>query len=442
MHFENCLIIMIEHPPLKKEQSLQNTIAVMQRDDMRQLLLEANDNYWYWTDVKYRPRPGGISAEDLWTAIKLNRSAQSRMVWQKYKLTACITNKMQRQCHYFDMNFGGSWVNSSIVPNDDKNWYLISSLMEEAISSSQMEGASTTRKVAKDMLRKKISPRSRSEQMIANNYASIRFIAEHKGDDLSPELLLKVHSLMTHNTLDSADNEGRFRTSNDVVVGNDVTGEIVHIPPSYSDIPQFVKDLCQFANSDDAEWFIHPIIKAVIIHFMVGFVHPFVDGNGRTARALFYWYMLKKGYWLTEYLSISRVIYKSKASYERSYLYSELDEGDLSYFITYHLRTLETAFSEFQTYLNKKRIQKQLRSNYFVDYGVNERQSVIISLIQDNPKMVFTVKEVENRFGISQPTARLDLEGLVEKGFLSKVPVNKVKHNYIKSLQFDDLIIT
>lgn len=46
---------------------------------------------------------------------------------------------------------------------------------------------------------------------------------------------------------------------------------------------------------------------------MIAYMHPFVDGNGRTARALFYWYMLKSGYWLTEYLSISRVIAKSKS---------------------------------------------------------------------------------------------------------------------------------
>ncbi|MCQ2273995.1 MAG: Fic family protein [Bacteroidales bacterium] len=431
---------MIEQPPQKKKQSLQRSVAIMQRDDVRRLLLEANSNYWYWTDVKYRPRPADISAEDLWAAIKISRSMQSRTVWQKYRLTACITDRMQKLCYDFDMNYGGSWVDGSAAPSDDRNWYLVSSLMEEAISSSQMEGASTTRKVAKDMLRKKISPRSRSEQMIANNYESIQFISEHKGDDLSPELLLKVHSLMTHNTLDSADDEGRFRTTDDVVVGNEITGEIVHTPPPHADIPQFVEDLCQFANNDDTEGFIHPIIKAVVIHFMVAFVHPFVDGNGRTARALFYWYMLKKGYWLTEYLSISRVIYKSKASYEKSYLYTELDGGDLGYFITYHLRTLELAFTEFQNYLNRKRAQRKSNSNYIIDYGINERQAAVISWIQDNPKMVLTVKEIETRFGISQPTARMDLEGLVEKAFLTKVPVNKVKNNYIKSPMFDNLL--
>lgn len=423
-----------------EEQSQQKALEIYRRDDARQLISEANDNYWYWSDVKYRSRQTGISANDLWAAIKLSRFAQSRVIWKDYGLSMFITNKMQQQCHFFDMNFGGTWGSSSVIPNEDRTQYLISSLMEEAISSSQMEGASTTRKVAKEMLRKKISPRSRSEQMIFNNYTSIRFITEHTEEDLSPELLLHIHYLMTHQTLDSSEDEGRFRTSDDIVVGNELTGKIVHTPPTYTEIPLFVDELCKFANNENDDNFIHPIIKAIVIHFMVAYVHPFVDGNGRTARALFYWYMLKKGYWLTEYLSISRVIYKRKASYEKSYLYTESDGGDMGYFITYNLRVLELAFKELQSYISRKIAQRQGNTNYIINNGVNERQAAIMSLFRNNPNMAITVKEVENRFGISQPTARLDLEGLVEKGFLTKVPVNKVKSNYVKSERFDSLI--
>ena len=70
------------------------------------------------------------------------------------------------------MNFGGSWGASKIFPNDrtTQELYLISSIMEEAIASSQMEGAATTREAANDMLRKKISPKDKSQRMILNNY--------------------------------------------------------------------------------------------------------------------------------------------------------------------------------------------------------------------------------------------------------------------------------
>ena len=259
---------MIEQPPVIHDEALAKAIDLLFNHDFQALADEANENYWFWSEAKYKKRPSNVSAEELWAMIKLSRMAIRIFEWKSYGINVTMTNKMQRLCHEFDMNFGGSWGNNSLIPNEDKEQYLISSLMEEAISSSQMEGASTTRKVAKDMLRKQISPRSRSEQMIANNYASIQFITSHKTDDLTPELLLHIHQLMTNKTLEKTEDEGCFRTNDDVVVENSITHEVVHTPPSYKDIPTFVEELCRFANNDDKNIFIHPIIKAIIIHFL------------------------------------------------------------------------------------------------------------------------------------------------------------------------------
>jgi len=335
------------------------------------------------------------------------------------------------------MNFGGSWENSAIIPSEDRERYLISSLMEEAISSSQMEGAATTRRVAKEMLRKSISPHNKSEQMIVNNYEGIRFIAEHKDDKMSMELLLKIHSKMTAKTLNDSTNEGKFRQNNDIVVIDGITNEIVHTPPSYKEIPDFINRICEFANNEAKDVFIHPIIKAIIIHFLLAYLHPFVDGNGRTARALFYWYMLKNGYWLTEYLSISRIIYASKRQYEKAYLYVETDDYDLGYFVTYHLKVLSLAFKKLQDYIQRKIYQRQNSINLLKLGSINERQAIILSLYRDNPKMIMTVKEVENRFSVSHTTAKSDLDGLVSQQFLKKIPINKVKFSYIKGELFD-----
>ena len=276
--------------------------------------------------------------------------------------------------------------------------------------------------------------------MIYNNYNSIRFIVEHKNEPLTSELLLKVHSLMTYKTLEDPRDEGRFRTDDEVVVENGITHEVVHTPPPHEDIPNFAEELCIFFNGDESKSFIHPIVKAIIIHFMVAYVHPFVDGNGRTARALFYWYMLKNGYWLTEYLSISRIIYRSKTSYEKSYLYTEKDDNDMSYFIAYNLRVLDLAFKELKLYIERKIKQKKNAINYLKSGGINERQAAILSLIDNEPHAILTVKEVQNRFSVSHPTAKSDLQELVNKGFLNKIQVNKKMSNYVKSERFDSLI--
>lgn len=431
---------MIEAAPKMNSELTAKAIALLEKSTINSLVNEINESYLYWSEVKYKTLPEGLLPMELWACVKLSRMLQRVSVWNKYGISFTMTNQIQRLCHNFDMNFGGSWGSNSIIPANNKEQYLISSLMEEAISSSQMEGASTTRKVAKEMLRKSISPRSRSEQMIFNNYNSIRFIVENKEKSLTPELLLKVHSLMTYRTLENQEDEGRFRDNDEVVVENSITHEVVHTPPCFTEIPQFVDSLCKFFNEDKDKVFIHPIIRAIIIHFMIAYIHPFVDGNGRTARALFYWHMLKKGYWLTEYLSISRVIYKSKATYEKAYLYAEADENDIGYFISYNLRVLDLAFKDLQHYIEMKISQKQQTSDYLKLGNINERQAIILSLFSNNSKTVLTIKELQNRFAISHPTAKLDIDSLVERGFLQKIPVNKVKFNYIKGEKFDSLI--
>lgn len=409
-------------------------------DDMQALVAQISDGYEYWDTVKYKKVPDGYSTVDLWRLVVADRMKAHFQAWKKYGIHFALTNRMQQQCHDFDMNFGGSWESESLILDRQKERYLVSSLMEEAISSSQMEGAATTRKVAKEMLRKRIAPKDRSQQMIYNNYQTIRFIVENKRQPLTAELLLRIHRLMTENTLDNAADAGRFRQHNDVVVENGITHEVVHTPPSFGDIPEFVHDLCAFFNAEGAKPFIHPIIRGIIIHFMLAYIHPFVDGNGRTARALFYWYMLKQGYWLTEYMSISRIIYKSKKSYEKSFLHAEADHNDIGYFIAYNLRILELAFKELQAYIKRKTAERQMAATFLRVGNINERQAEIVKMLYDNPKEMFTIRDLQERFMVTPTTAKSDVVGLLRMGALREIPLNKVKKGYIKGDGFDELI--
>ena len=402
------------------------------------LIDKINADYEYWSSVKYKKLPEGVTPEMLWGAVKLTRMMQRVFVWEPEHISVSITNWMQRMCHEFDMNFGGSWGTESVIPRENKKQYLISSLMEEAISSSQMEGAATTRKVAKEMLRKQTRPRNKAEQMIFNNYQTIRFVTEHKNEDLTPELFRHIHTLMTEQTLDNNEDAGRYRTNDDVVVENAITHEVVHTPPPYTIIPSSVEALCRFFNETDSRVFIHPIIRGIIIHFMVAYVHPFVDGNGRTARALFYWYMLRRGYWLTEYMSISRVIAKSKKAYENAYLYTEADGNDMGYFITYNLKVLDRSFKELQAYIRKK-IEQQ-RTTPFLKLGnINERQAGILRIMTNNPQTILTVKEIQTRFNITHTTAKNDISGLVARGFLDEIALNGRKKGYVAGRNFDQV---
>ena len=399
-----------------------------------------NETFEYWDSIKYKKCPTGCTPQQLWTFVKAARRINNIKVWDKYDVRLSLTNSMQKMCHQFDMYWGGSWGNNSIIDTNNKEQYLISSLMEEAIYSSQMEGAATTRKVAKEMLRKKMTPRDKSQQMIHNNYQTIQYIVEHKDEPLSEELLLQIHRLMTDNTMQNPEDAGRFRNNNDVVVENGITHETVHTPPSYKDIPQFIKDLCEFFNDKNPRQFIHPIIRGIVIHFMISFVHPFVDGNGRTARAMFFWYMLREGYWLTEYLSISRVIAKSKKAYEKAFLYTEADGMDIGYFVAYNLRVLEQSFKQLQVYIKRKQEEKKAASLFLRMGDFNERQAQIIKLFADDSNALVTIKDLEVRFGVSPTTAKTDIIGLLEKNIVSEISLNKVKRAYVKGDGLDEIL--
>lgn len=433
--------MVIERTPEINEEELFNAIISPQDRQIEKIVERVNESFAYWDSVKYKKCPAGYTPAQLWTFVKASRIKNMVKVWGKYGVTLSLTNEMQRMCHEFDMFWGGSWGADSTIDANNKEQYLVSSLMEEAIYSSQMEGAATTRKVAKEMLKKKMTPKDKSQQMIHNNYQTIQFIVSHKDEPLSEELLLQIHRLMTEKTMQRPDDAGRFRNNNDVVVENGITHETVHTPPSYTEIPQFVDDLCKFFNERKSKQFIHPIIRGIIIHFMISYVHPFSDGNGRTARAMFYWYMLRQGYWLTEYLSISRVIAKSKSSYEKAFLYTEADGMDIGYFVAYNLKVLEQSFKQLQEYIKRKQNEKKAANIYLRMGDFNERQAQIIKLYADDPTVMITIKDLQIKFGISPTTAKNDIVGLMKKNIIAEIALNKVKRAYIKGEGLDALLL-
>ena len=433
----------IESPPKWPDEKLfSEGFKLLTEEPYQTLISEINEKYLYWDKVKYKIKnKGKVSRKLWWTAIKLGRMIHAKHIkFGKYNFTFNLTDFIQKGLHEFDLNIGGQLGTKTIIPKGDKKRYLISSIMEEAIASSQIEGAVTTRRKAKEMLRKRNKPRNKSEQMIVNNYLTIRHIVDIQNEPLNVERLFEIHRLITSRTLTDPSTEGTYRNNNEVDVIDAIDGEIVHSPPDYIEIPDLMDELFSFFNDTNDDQFIHPIIKGCIIHFMIGFFHPFVDGNGRTARTLFYWYLLRSGYWLTEYLSISRLIVKSKAQYALSFIHSEIDDNDLTYFINYKLKTMNLAFESLREYIERKINEKKIFIHFQRIKGINERQATIIKWIYEDPDILITVKEVEIRLNVSNQTGRNDLLDLVEKNYLEMLDMNKKTKAFHKSLNFESLL--
>ena len=399
------------------------------------------DQYLHWSKLRFRTPPDGLSHEEWWLATKLARaSARHELpLVDKHGNPFAFSDSayLYRMLHQVDRDAGGRIeMPPDLVGPDSRDRYLVSSLIEEAIASSQLEGAATSRRVAAEMLRSGRRPRDRGEEMIRNNYAGLQFLRENRDEDLSPALLLELHRVLTAETLDDADAVGRLRLpSEQVAVVDQRDGVVVHEPPDAGALQERLGRLLAFANARDAgarpgrrsradETFLHPVVRAMMIHFMIGYEHPFVDGNGRTARALFYWSMARSGYWMTEFLSISTIVRKAPAQYVRAYLLSETDDNDVTYFFDYHLRVILRSVRELHGYLARKARQmreaERLLGGREASALLNYRQRSLLTHMQRHGNTGYTIASHRRSHNVTYETARIDLLKLADMGLLDQ----------------------
>lgn len=420
----------------------ENFINLMKNGEVRKLIKKVNKEYLHWDEFVHGESPRGTKKEDLWALMTYYRRLNSRRInfgsGGKFRFSYNVPEPIQEKLHEMDVNLGGDLeTKNERIPSDEREKYLINSMMEEAIASSRLEGAATTRKAAKEMLKSNRKPRNESEWMIMNNYDAMKMVKEEGAKELTPEFMLKIHETMAKDTMDEKIT-GKYRSDNEIAV-MDSDGDVIYNPPDYKLVPGLMKKICDFVNGRDKE-FIHPVIKASILHFFIGYVHPFEDGNGRTARALFYWYMAKNGYWMMEFASISRIIIKSPSKYARAYLYTEYDENDLTYFIKHQIRTLSMALKELKEYVERSGKEKEEIFEIISDVeGLNDRQIHVIRKFYEDERRIMTIREVMTTFGVVYETARKDLLDLEERGFLERRIMGKKKFIFLRSSNFSKM---
>lgn len=403
--------------------------------------------YIHWDKLRHLDPPNGLTHEEWWFSIKWGRLNQLR----EFPLTDSSAEHfvysqpdvVLRLLRLVDQRCSGEIAMPEVVTADDqaRQHYLVNSLMEEAIRSSQLEGATTSRRIAKELLRSGREPKDRSERMILNNYRALQFMRQVDGS-LEPATVLELQRILTEGTLDDPSSAGRLQTPDDdrVAVYERGTDRLLHKPPPAEELPGRLKAMCEFANEpDDAEPFIHPAIRAILLHFWLAYDHPFEDGNGRTARALFYWYMRTRRYWLVEYLSVSRILADAPAKYANSFLETETDERDTTYFILYQLHVIERAIEELHKYLARKAkeirdVERLMRAG---SAEFNHRQLALLGHAIRNPDSIYTFQTHAASHTVTHETARNDLLALVDKGLFERHRVGR-RHTFTAHRQLAD----
>lgn len=390
--------------------------------------------YLHWDKLRRLRPPDDLTTQEWWLTTKWARRQLYRYLpnWDvsgkpfQYAMVDPVLELVSR----IDRDASGRiGISEQVTDPITRDKYIVSSLMEEAITSSQLEGAATTREIAKEMIRTERKPVDNSERMILNNYKAIQRIRRYKDEPLTPELVVELQQILTADTLDNPDAVGRLRFSNEKIDIATWDNEVLHTPPAAEELPKRMAAMCDFANGKTPDYFIHPVVRAILLHFWLAYDHPFVDGNGRTARALFYWSMLSRDYWLFEFISISQIIRKAPAKYGRAFLYTETDDNDVTYFILHQLEVIQKAIKQLHQYLKKKAAQLQQTESLLRQYvHLNHRQIALLSHALRHSDARYSIRSHQASHNVAYQTARSDLLDLANRELLVQRKIGRTMY--------------
>jgi len=413
-------------PPIGMDPSLW-TSATDFLDALTSLPRLDERRYLAWDDFRFRTVPDTYSPEQWWSVVRFRRQDAARPLEllrtaDDTPFSYVLADEVLESVDHITRTASGQiGVEDDITNPSTRNRYVVSSLIEEAITSSQLEGATTSRRVAKELLKTGRNPRDRSERMILNNYRAMQYVGENRHEEVTPERLFELHRMVTEGTMDNPDAAGRLQTVADERVSVwSPEGLILHLPPPAEELVDRLERLCRFANGEDNGAYVPPVLRAIAVHFMFGYDHYFEDGNGRTARAVFYWVMLREGFWLTEFITVSKLLKAAPSKYARSYLLTESDAGDLTHFFIYHLGIITRAIQGLHDYLEMKARElthlKAVVSDRHAEF--NHRQLALLEHALRRADMAYTVHSHSMSHHVSGETARKDLTDLATRGLL------------------------
>lgn len=433
---------MIKPPPVPITNPL-SVVAEREPERLSQYLefftpLDDKGRYLPFDELRFRI-PRDLDPTLVWSVVKQARQRQLNPVItlgdRAVPGMLLLTPAMQIAMSEADRHTSTAaleWLSAQIGEQRQIQYLLNDLIEDEAISSSQLEGAATTTRVAKDLLKRQLGPRSPDEKMIVGNFRMMHFAWNHRDKPLSIELITDMHRIGVEGIDDEKYQPGIFRADDTVVVA-DADGNVVHTPPPAEGLERRLESLVQWANANhhdiESSQYLHPLIKAVLLHFAIGYEHPFRDGNGRVARSLFYWYLFKQDFAAFRYIAISTLLKAAPIQYGKSYLYSETDQLDLTYFVDYQCRIITRAIGEF-----KKACQRAMDSirefNVFLyESGLyrqlNDKQKTVLQVAKSGIATHFTADNVSENLGCSYNTAASVLNGLVEKQLFQKQKVGR-----------------
>ena len=294
-----------------------------------------------------------------------------------------------------------------------KTEFLLDSAIEEAITSAIYEGAQSTRAQAEQLIASGERPKNKDEWMLIKNFKAMKWVKNNQQTALSKKVILQLHHIVTENTLEGDDInfQGKFRNDK-VFVGP-------HEGINHGKIEQAINEMIQLTTNNPR--YFHPLLKGILVHYFMGYIHPFFDGNGRTARALFYFKSIRNQLNYIELLSVSAYLRIHGKQYENSFVKVKENEYDLTYFIDFCLDSILSALKEVSRKVGYLLRMTDLKERF----ELSQTQIGLIQRMALHKFRTIDIEEYAQQISKSREFARQELKRLLDLNLVSEIKMSK-----------------
>ena len=392
-----------------------------------------HDRYAPLEDIKYRLENLGIS-RNHWPKLKQRIQTLRKMGAIPFFLKSIDkkfwyfpSDSLSKKIHVVE-SLGNKLYHKIETYSSLKEGFLTNSKIEEAIVSAIYEGANSTRAKARAFFASQNRPKNKDEFMLVNNYLAMRWIKRYSAEPVSNQIILTIHRIVSRNTLqgDDANFCGKFRDG-PVYVGK-------HEGICHAKIEETLNEVIEMINHHPR--FLHGLIKGILLHYFIAYIHPFFDGNGRTGRTLFYFKMIKNDLKFVELLAISANLKEHGKRYEKSFELVKEHEWDMTFFIDFCLDSLLMALEKAE-----RKVDFLISFSKFKDLmGINSSQVLLLQRMALNKHSFITIEEYAGDIGKSREIARRELKDLLKKSLLREKKKGKKFIYFIESKKIKELL--
>ncbi len=301
-------------------------------------------------------------------------------------------------------------LNAYLVPK----WEI--SLRREALirathASTAIEGNPLTlEEVSKLAQGRKVTATRKAKQEVLNYLSVLENIDKYQKDKKITEFhILKLHKDITKGTLENPEWEGSYRKIQ-VYVGNRITGEVIFMPPPPEKVPSLMKEFIEWLNSEES-FNLHPVLVAGISHYEFVRIHPFVDGNGRTARALATLILYIREFDIKRFFALDDYYDSDRRAYYSALKSVNQKTFDLTQWLEYFTEGVKVCILRVKEKVLQLSIEGKRRKEKG-QIALTERQMRIIEFIQNKGRI--TSGDIQKMFNVSRQAAYKEIKKLIE----------------------------